>query len=182
MSNYDAVVVGSGPNGLAAAIVLQQKGLKVLLVEGKDTIGGGMRTLELTLPGFKHDVCSAVHPLAVAAPFFKSLPLKKYGLEYIQPEVLAAHPFEDGTSAALYTSLEKTASGLGADKNAYLYLMAHIVEDWESLSADILAPLRFPKKPMGFSRFGWKAIKPAMALAKTMCWRLEPLQAPTGAL
>ena len=95
---YDAIVVGSGPNGLSAAIVLQQAGLSVLLIEGKSTIGGGMRTAELTLPGFKHDVCSAIHPMAAASPFFKTLPLKKFGLEYISPPVAAAHRTPRGSS------------------------------------------------------------------------------------
>ena len=96
--NYDAIVVGSGPNGLAAAITMQQAGLSVLLVEAKDTIGGGLRSAELTLPGYVHDVCSAIHPLAVGAPFFKTLPLHQYGLEFIHPTLAAAHPFEDGNA------------------------------------------------------------------------------------
>src|SRR5256714_9476051 len=98
--DFDAIVVGSGPNGLAAAITLQQSGLSVLLLEGKPTIGGGMRSAELTLPGFTHDICSAIHPLAVGSPFFKTLPLDKHGLEFIYPPIPAAHPFEDGTAAA----------------------------------------------------------------------------------
>src|ERR1700712_5911969 len=93
---YDAVIIGSGPNGLAAAILLQQNGLSVLLLEGKDKIGGGLRTEELTLPGYLHDVCSAVHPMAAASPFFKTLPLEQFGLEYIYPEIAAAHPFDNG--------------------------------------------------------------------------------------
>src|ERR1700712_3555191 len=103
--DYDAVIVGSGPNGLAAAITLQKAGLSVLLIEAKDTIGGGLRTSELTLPGFKHDICSAIHPLAAGSPFFQQLPLHKYGLEYIYPEVAAAHPFDGGTAAALTKSV-----------------------------------------------------------------------------
>src|ERR1700712_899058 len=95
-TDYDAVVVGSGPNGLAAAIHLQQNGLSVLLIEGKDTIGGGLRSAELTLPGYLHDICSAVHPLAASSPFFESLPLEQFGLEYIYPEIAAAHPFDNG--------------------------------------------------------------------------------------
>ncbi len=110
--DYDAVVVGSGPNGLAAAIVLQQAGLAVLLLEGKDQLGGGLRTAELTLPGFHHDICSAIHPLAAASPFFQTLPLAQYGLEYVTPPVAAAHPFDDGTAAAA-TSLADTARRLG---------------------------------------------------------------------
>src|ERR1700761_6079810 len=94
--DFDAVIVGSGPNGLAAAILLQQSGLSVLLIEGKSTIGGGMRSAELTLPGFTHDICSAIHPLAAASPFFSKLPLNEYGLEYINPDIAAAHPFDNG--------------------------------------------------------------------------------------
>jgi phytoene dehydrogenase-like protein len=99
--DYDAVVVGSGPNGLAAAILLQQHGLSVLLLEGKDKIGGGLRTEELTLPGYYHDVCSAIHPMATGSPFFQTLPLAGHGLEYIYPAIAAAHPFDDGTAAVL---------------------------------------------------------------------------------
>ena len=121
--DYDAVVVGSGPNGLAAAITLQQQGVSVLLLEAKTTIGGGMRSAELTLPGFVHDVCSAIHPLAVASPFFKMLPLEQFGLEFINPTLAAVHPFDDGTSAVLHTSIEQTAASLGIDANAYKKLM-----------------------------------------------------------
>src|SRR4051812_12774858 len=102
---FDAVVVGSGPNGLAAAITLQKAGLSVLLIEAKDTIGGGLRTKELTLPGFKQDICSAIHPLAAGSPFFQQLPLHEFGLEYVYPKVAAAHPFDDGTAAALTRSV-----------------------------------------------------------------------------
>ncbi len=112
-TDYDAIVVGSGPNGLAAAITMQQAGLSVLLVEAKETIGGGMRSAELTLPHFIHDVCSAIHPLAVCSPFFKTLPLEKHGLEFIYPTIAAAHPFDDGTAAALYKSIEQTAKAIG---------------------------------------------------------------------
>ncbi|MCC5937155.1 MAG: NAD(P)/FAD-dependent oxidoreductase [Lunatimonas sp.] len=165
---YDAVVVGSGPNGLAAAIVLQSKGLQVLLVEGKDTIGGGMRTMELTLPGFHHDVCSAIHPMAVAAPFFKTLPLQKFGLEFLHPEVLAAHPFPEGADAAvLLHSLEQTADRLGRDKQRYLSLIGPIRDKWAELSGDFLGPLRFPKNPLALASFGLKALQPANFLSKT---------------
>src|SRR5580658_524189 len=103
---YDAVVVGSGPNGLAAAILMQQNGLSVLLIEGKDTIGGGMRSSELTLPGFTHDVCSAIHPLGVASPFLRQLPLERHGLEWIHPPAPLAHPFDDGSAALLERSID----------------------------------------------------------------------------
>src|SRR5690554_6475341 len=120
---YDAVVIGSGPNGLAAAIAIQQQGLSVLLVEAKSTIGSGMRTAELTLPGYQHDICSAIHPLGASSPFFKSLPLKNFGLEWIYPKAALAHPFDDGTAAMLYPSLTATANTLGEDREHYIRLM-----------------------------------------------------------
>src|SRR5262245_60111109 len=100
-TDYDAVVVGAGPNGLAAAIFLQQRGLSVLLLEGSSTVGGGMRSAELTLPGFIHDICSAVHPLAAGSPFFSGLPLAEHGLEFVYPRVAGAHPFDGGSAALL---------------------------------------------------------------------------------
>jgi phytoene dehydrogenase-like protein len=117
--DFDAIVIGSGPNGLAAAILMQQKGLSVLLIEGKNEIGGGLRTAELTLPGFKHDICSAIHPLAAASPFFKTLPLADHGLTYVYPEIDAAHPLEHANSAFLCRSIDETAQHLGADEKAY---------------------------------------------------------------
>ncbi|GAA4314868.1 NAD(P)/FAD-dependent oxidoreductase [Mucilaginibacter gynuensis] len=164
--DYDAVIVGSGPNGLAAAILLQQNGLSVLVLEAKPTIGGGLRTAELTLPGFKHDICSAVHPLAVGSPFFKTLPLEQYGLEFLYPEVDAAHPFDNGTAALLKGSVEDTARLLGADEQNYLDLFNPIVRDWPSLAADVLGPLHFPKNPIGLAKFGLSALQPATLLAK----------------
>lgn len=163
---YDAIVVGSGPNGLAAAIRLQQAGIQTLVLEAKDTIGGGTRTKELTLPGFRHDVCSAIHPMALASPFFKSLPLAQFGLQWLQPEVLAAHPFDDGTAAALYQDIDETASDLGHDEKSYLRLTEPIVRHWDSLTSDFLGPLRFPKKPIPFLEFGLKALQPANFLGK----------------
>src|SRR5580658_7679378 len=136
LTDYDAVVVGSGPNGLAAAITLQQKGLRVLLVEAKQTIGGGMRSAELTLPGFTHDICSAVHPLAAESPFFTTLPLHEHGLEFIYPAVAAAHPFNDGTAAILAGTVEDTALGLGRDAEAYRRLLQPIVNDWPVLAPE----------------------------------------------
>ncbi|WP_026993896.1 phytoene desaturase family protein [Flectobacillus major] len=162
---YDAIVVGSGPNGLAAAIFLQQKGLSVLIVEGKKTIGGGLRTAELTLSGFKHDICSAIHPLAAASPFFQSLPLEKYGLNFIKPNIAAAHPLDDGTSVILSESIEQTASYLGIDQQHYLKLIAPIVQQWDSLLPELLAPLHFPKNPFQLANFGINALLPANLLA-----------------
>jgi phytoene dehydrogenase-like protein len=163
---YDAVTVGSGPNGLAAAITLQQQGLQVLLLEGKDKIGGGLRTEELTLPGYLHDVCSAIQPLAVASPFFETLPLDKYGLEYIYPEIAAAHPFDDGTAALLKHSISETADLLGPDKEAYLQLLQSLVNTWPGIAADVLAPLHFPRHPLDMARFGLKALTSATHLVK----------------
>ena len=162
--DYDAVVVGSGPNGLAAAILLQQQGLQVLLIEGKDTIGGGMRTAELTLPGFKHDICSAIHPMSAGSPFFKTLPLQRYGLEWLQPEVDAAHPLDDGTAALLTRSIEQTAKSLGIDGPAYIELIKPIVKDWPLLALDVLGPLSFPKYPLKLASFGLSAIQPSTLL------------------
>lgn len=163
--DYDAVVVGSGPNGLAAAILMQQQGLQVLLIEGKDTIGGGMRTAELTLPGFKHDICSAIHPMAAGSPFFKTLPLHNHGLEWLYPEIDAAHPFDNGTAAVLTRSIEETARSLGADEQNYLNLIGPVVRDWPALAPDVLGPLSLPKHPLKLINFGLSAIQAATSLA-----------------
>lgn len=164
--DYDAVVVGAGPNGLAAAITLQQAGQRVLLIEGKSTIGGGMRTAELTLPGFHHDICSAVHPLAAASPFFSKLPLEQFGLEWIYPSLAAAHPFDDGTAAMLSPGLEQTAASLGKDEQAYLDLMRPIVNNWPDLLPDLLGPFGIPRFPLKLAAFGMKALAPAVTVAK----------------
>lgn len=163
-TEFDAVVVGSGPNGLAAAIVLQQAGLSVLLLEGKEQLGGGLRTTELTLPGFQHDVCSAIHPLAAGSPYFQTLPLAQYGLEYITPPVAAAHPFDDGTAASVVTSLAETARRLGVDGQAYHDLMEPLLASWPRIVNDVLAPLQFPKHPLLLAQFGLPALQPATLL------------------
>ncbi|MES2649678.1 MAG: NAD(P)/FAD-dependent oxidoreductase [Bacteroidota bacterium] len=162
---YDAVVVGSGPNGLAAAIALQQAGIEVLILEGKNEIGGGLRTAELTLPDFKHDICSAIHPMAMASPFFKTLPLHQHGLEYILPPAAAAHPFDDGSAALLTNSLSETAALLGEDAKAYLRLLQPVVTNWNDLTEDLLAPLHLPKNALAMAAFGLKALQPATLLA-----------------
>jgi phytoene dehydrogenase-like protein len=163
--DFDAIVVGSGPNGLAAAILMQQNGLSVLLLEAKSEIGGGLRTAELTLPGFKHDICSAIHPLAAASPFFKTLPLAGHGLSYIYPEINAAHPLEHANSAILCRSIDETALHLGADENTYRDLMRSVTKNWPLIDADVLGPLHFPKHPLALASFGLNAIKPATLLA-----------------
>lgn len=165
-TEYDAVVIGSGPNGLAAAITLQQRGLSVLIIEGKEVIGGGLRSAELTLPGFVHDICSAIHPLAIGSPFFQTLPLEQHNLEYIIPEIAAAHPFDDGGAAAVYHSVHKTAQFFGPDEQAYLDLMGPLVDEWPGIAADVLGPLRFPNKPISMAKFGLKALTSATFLAK----------------
>jgi phytoene dehydrogenase-like protein len=164
--DFDAIVVGSGPNGLSAAITLQREGLSVLLLEAKNTIGGGMRTEELTLPGFKHDVCSAIHPLAADSGFFQSLPLHDFGLEYITPPVAFAHPLDDGTAGAAYNSLEETALSLGEDGKAYMSLLEPVIQNWRYLEPDLFAPLHFPKHFFTLARFGNNAIRSTNTIAK----------------
>jgi len=171
--SYDAVVVGAGPNGLAAAIRLAQEGLAVLLLEGSDNIGGGTRSAEITLPGFRHDLCSAIHPLGVGSPFFRQLPLEKYGLHWIQPEFPLAHPFDEGPAALLRRSIRDTAEGLGPDKSNYEGLMAPLLPNWEKLSFEFLQPLfHFPRHPIILARFGFHAVRSATALAKS-CFETE---------
>src|ERR671919_2680956 len=121
---YDAILVGSGPNGLAAAITIAREGKSVAVYEAAAEIGGGVRSAELTLPGFVHDVCSAVYPLAIGSPFFRSLPLAQHGLEWIQPPAPLAHPLDDGTAIMLERSIDRTVSYLGPDGEAYRNLMA----------------------------------------------------------
>ena len=163
---YDAVVVGSGPNGLAAAITLQRTGLSVLLIESRDTVGGGMRSADLTLPGYLSDVCSAIHPMAAGSPFFRELPLEKFGLEYIAPPVLAAHPFDNGEAAVLKHSLNDTAELLGADKDAYLDLIGEVVKTWPGIAKDVLGPLHLPQHPFDMAKFGISALRSGEAIAK----------------
>ena len=164
-TEYDVIVVGSGPNGLAAAIAIQQEGLSVLLLEGKATIGGGLRSAELTLPGFTHDVCSAVHPLAVGSPFFNALPLSEHGLEFIYPPLSAAHPFDDGTAALLSRSPAETANSLGKDAKKYLSLMDAGTERLADDSSRSSWPFWISFTPDFPRRFGLKAIQSASAIA-----------------
>lgn len=163
---YDAVIVGSGPNGLAAAITLARAGRSVLLIEGRDTVGGGMRTAELTLPGFRHDICSAVHPLGMASPFFKRLPLEQHGLRWIQPNAPLAHPLDHGQAVLLERSFDATAAWLGRDGAAWRSLVQPLAARWEEMSTDLLGPLRLPRHPLLYARFGAGAILPAATLAR----------------
>jgi phytoene dehydrogenase-like protein len=168
LSQYDAIVVGAGPNGLAAAITLARAGRKVLVREAASTVGGGARSAELTLPGFVHDVCSAIHPLGLASPFFRSLPLHEFGLEWIQPPLPLAHPLDDGTAMILDRSLVRTGESLGRDSKAYQRLMRPLVADWEKIMREFLGPLRLPRHPLAMTRFGLLAIWPARTLAETL--------------
>jgi phytoene dehydrogenase-like protein len=169
MSGYDAIVVGSGPNGLSAAIELARAGLFVLVREANATIGGGARSLELTLPGFLHDVCSAVHPMAVASPFFRSLPLAGYGLEWIESPLSLAHPFDDSEPAVLERRIDATGSTIEPDSVAYRRLMAPLVRSWDKLIPEILAsPLHLPRHPFAMAGFGMRALWPASTLARTV--------------
>ncbi len=161
----DAVVVGSGPNGLAAAITLARAGRSVLVVERADTVGGGTRSAELTGPGFVHDVCSAIHPLAAGSPFFSELPLAEHGLELVHPDALMAHPLDDGTAVMLERSVEATAAGLGADGTVYRKLFEPLVRDQDWLVPFLLGPRPLPRHPLGAARFGLLAFRSAAALA-----------------
>src|SRR5712671_110114 len=161
-----ACVIGAGPNGLAAAIVLAQAGLQVDVFEAEPTAGGAARTLPLTLPGFLHDFGSAVHPMAVGSPFFNSLPLSKYGLEWIHPTSPLAHPLDDGTAVILERSLEATAANLGEDGPAWRSLLAPFVDHWFDVAPDILRPVSiFPRHPFLMARLGLRAFPPATWLA-----------------
>ncbi|QBD81919.1 NAD(P)/FAD-dependent oxidoreductase [Ktedonosporobacter rubrisoli] len=160
--SYDTVIVGAGPNGLAAAIALAQEGRGVLLVEANATIGGGARSKELTLPGFVHDVCSAIHPLGLGSPFFQTLPLEQYGLRWLHAPIPLAHPLGDGSVALLDRSLEATAATLGQDAQAYMRLIAPLVDSWDKIVQAFLGPLRLQpllSHPLALTRFALSALR-----------------------
>lgn len=163
---YDAVIVGAGPNGLAAAIRLAREGLSVLLIEANEEIGGAARSEELTLPGFIHDPFSGVYPLGVGSPFLSSLPLHEHGLEWVHAPDPLAHPFDDGTAAVLHRSLDETASRLGPGGGAYRSLMRPFLDRWDDLVAGVLTPLALPAHPLLLARFGLRALRSAAAVAR----------------
>ena len=175
----DAIVIGSGPNGLAAAIELARNGVSVRVIEAADEIGGGTRSAELTLPGFVHDICSAVHPMGILSPFYRQLPLDEFGLEWVVPPASVAHPLDDGDAIMLYKSLERTAEGLGRDERNYIRLIKPLMHDVHGLLADALAPLGIPKHPIQMARFGLRAAFSANRLAKII-FREERARALLG--
>ena len=164
----EAVVIGSGPNGLAAAIELARGGVDVLVVEADDEVGGGTRSAELTRPGFLHDVCSAVHPMGVLSPFFRQLPLDRFGLEWIRPPASVAHPMPDGEAVMIWRDLERTAEALGRDGRRYRQLIAPLLRDPHGLLADAMGPLGIPSHPIQMTRFGLRAAFSANRLARLL--------------
>lgn len=172
----DAIVIGSGPNGLSAAVALAQAGASVLVLEGESEIGGGTRSGELTLPGFTHDICSAVHPMGILSPFLRQLPLAEHGLSWISPPASVAHPLDRGDAVMLYRSLERSCEALGADARAYAKLVSPFLESPHALLADILAPLRVPENPIAMMSFGIRALFSANRLAR-LCFRDERARA-----
>ena len=166
MKTHDAVVVGSGPNGLAAAIRLAREGMRVLVMEASESLGGGARSDELTLPGFVHDVCSAIHPLAVGSPFFRTLPLQQHGLDWIHPKFPLAHPLDNGTAVVLNRSIPQTASALDSDARAYQQLMEPLAAHWRELAPDFLRPmLRLPRHPFLMASFALRGLRSASSVA-----------------
>jgi phytoene dehydrogenase-like protein len=165
---YDAAVVGSGPNGLAAAIALARAGARVVVLEAHEEAGGGTRSAALTLPGFVHDVCSSVHPLGHASPFLRALPLADHGLRWVHPGVPLAHPLDDGSAVVLHRCLDETAAGLAGDGAAYRWLFEPFVREWEAVLDTFLGPLRLPRRPDLMARFGARALVPAAGAARAL--------------
>ena len=175
-SEIDALIVGSGPNGLAAAIELARQGFRVHVVEAEDEVGGGTRSAELTLPGFIHDICSAVHPMGILSPFYRQLPLDEHGLEWVIPPASVAHPLDGRDAVMLYRSIDRTAEALGQDARAYRRLIDPLMKDPHGLLADAMAPLRIPKHPIQMARFGLRAAFSANRLSRLL-FRDEPARA-----
>ncbi|MGK8512996.1 phytoene desaturase family protein [Nocardia asiatica] len=174
-----AIVVGSGPNGLAAAITLARAGLEVTVLEAADEIGGGTRTSEAIVPGLLHDHCSAIHPMAVGSPFLRGLELERYGLSWAWPEVDCAHPLDDGTAGVLLRSVAATAAGLGGDGRAWRLLFERTTAGYDRMSADLMRPLlRLPRHPFRLARFGIPALAPATLVARLL--RTEQARALFG--
>jgi phytoene dehydrogenase-like protein len=167
-ATVDAVVVGAGPNGLSAAIVLARAGLRVVILEANESIGGGARTAELTLPGYLHDVCSAIHPMGLVSPFFRTLPLAEHGLVWKESPLAIAHPLDDGTAAVLEQSVDATANTLGEDGDAWRDLLGPLARHADALFDEILRPIRIvPRHPLLMARFGMSALRSASSLAKS---------------
>jgi phytoene dehydrogenase-like protein len=165
----DAVIIGSGPNGLAAAITIARAGRAVHVIEAADTVGGGARSAELTLPGFVHDVCSAIYPFGRTSPFFASADLERHGLRWLEPPIALGHPLDDGTAVVLRRGVDETAADLGPDGEAYRRLLGHLVGDWPKLLPDVLAPFHIPLWPpraIRLARFGLSAIQSATSLTR----------------
>lgn len=166
-AELDAVVIGSGPNGLAAAITVAEHGGSVLVVEGEHEVGGGLRTSHLLGPGLRHDLCSTIHTLGAGSPFMRSLPLERHGLEWVHPDVLLAHPLGGDRSALLMRSLDETVAGLGADGERYRSLVAPVVERWSRIEESVLGPvLAWPDHPLDLARFGLRSLVPATVTAR----------------
>lgn len=165
-TNPDAIVVGSGPNGLAAAVTIAQAGRSVVVYEAEGTIGGGTRSGGLTLPGFVHDICSCVHPTGAGSPFFGKLNLGRFGLRWIHPEIGMAHPFDDGDATAVNGPFADNVKQFGADAEAIKQLLAPLVDSWSEVSKIILGRPRLLKHPLAMARFGWNAIQPAGKIAR----------------
>jgi phytoene dehydrogenase-like protein len=169
MDRYDAVVVGAGPNGLAAAVTLADAGRSVLVLEAADRIGGGTRTEQVTLPGFHHDICSAIHPYAAGSPYLRTLPLARHGLEWVHPEIALGHPMDPDRAVFLHRSLEATIDGLGRDGAAYGRVMRQILRDWDSIEPHLFGPLaRLPRHPLAMARFGARALASAAGTARRL--------------
>jgi phytoene dehydrogenase-like protein len=172
----DAIVVGSGPNGLAAAITLAREKLRVLVLEAEPEIGGAVKTEASTLPGFLHDACASVLALAPGSPFFGTLALEEHGVAWVRPDAPLAHALEAGEAVVLERSIEATAAALGADGRAWASSMRPLVEGWSSLAPDLLAPLHFPRHPLAMARFGWTGLRSARSFARAR-FAAEPARA-----